>query len=200
MPKENKSLKLFQDKAKEFESAYEEFDAFYDQFKNFFSKDFSAQELEIVKNIREIVSQLDGNGNPDAFRKWGGDTLSRAEFRLANFLLPLGEITNQKVQRANAMGRWVKWKRFNEWSPAKEALELKLESEAKEGEKVGKVYKDEVENEVGKKIFAESMIEAFMSGHADYLLSIHDSVKSILVALAHRINLKRDEKPLNRKQ
>jgi hypothetical protein len=199
----NKSLKLFEEKSEEFQDAFEGFNKFYEQFEEFFfAKDFSEQELELVKKLKQQIDILEKGKiirGQQHYINWDGDDLTRAEFKIASYLLPLGEIASQKVQRSNAMNRWVKWRKFNEWSPVKSFLEKKLIEETESLEKKGRVYKEEIENLVGKKIFAESMLESFLQGHADQLMNLFDSTRSILTALAHRINLKKDERSLDRK-
>ena len=201
----NKSLELFEQKVKEVESSYEAFEVFYNKFKNYFiGKDFSKEEVELVNKIHEQVDILDKGKLVNGKRHyafWDGDDLTRAEFRIANYLLPLGAITSEKMQRVNAMGRYVKFRRFDEWNPAKAKLEKDLLATAPPGteDKLPRILKDEIEGEVAKKIFAESIIESFMQGHADNLQLVHDSTKSILTALAHRINLMRSERDYNKK-
>ena len=90
----------------------------------------------------------------------------------------------------------IKWRKHNEWSPTKSKLEKAL---AKDGEKKPRVFKEDVEAEVSKEIFAENVMDALMAGHADLLTTMFDATKSLLTALAHRINLKKDERNLSKR-
>lgn len=201
--KNDKTEKLFESKKLELENAYDEFGDFYSKMDDHFrEREVSNEELELIGNIKQIVEQLDkgkknASGSFSGYGSWTGDDLTRADSRLAGMLLPLGELASEKIQKANVMGRFVKWKRYNEWSPAKALLEKNLADLSKDGNK--RVIKEEIEAVVSKKIFAESVIESMLSGHADKLMTMFDATKSILTALAHRINLKRDERSLNRK-
>ena len=85
------------------------------------------------------------------------------------------------------MGRWIKYKKHNEWNPAKKRLEEKLAANEK------RVLVGEIEAEINKKLFAETIIEGFMESHTDRLVGLQDSLRAVLTALAHRINLKRQE-------
>ena len=194
---------IFESKKEELESAYSAFSEFYSKMDEYFrSKEVSSDELQLIKAIHYIVEELDKgkkgkDGKLMGYGSWTGDDLTRADNRLANYLLTLGELANQKVQKANTMGRWLKWRKHNEWNPAKQVLEKQLESLEKDKQK--RILKDDIEAEVSKKLFADSVIEAMMAGHADLLLTMFDATKSVLTALAHRINLKKDERQLVRK-
>lgn len=205
------NLEIFKEKRKELESAYQGFNDFYKKIDELFKeKEVSQIELSIVSQIETIVDELDnGPRNPDfkkeddiskkylGYKSWDGDSLTRADARLATLMFNLGEIASEKIQKANSMNRWVKWRKVNEWNPAKEALEDKLMKAGKNA-KQNRIFKDDIETEVGKKLFAENIIEVFMSGHADLLTTMFDATKSVLTALAHRIGMKRDERQLIR--
>lgn len=191
--------KVFENRKQEFENAYEEFNSFYGQLDSYFrEKEISKEEKDVVDAIHKAVERL-GEGkvhpkNPESkhFAYWDGDDLTRSEYYISQHLVSLSEHAANKVQKANVMGRWVKWRRHNEWDPVKTQLEKELE-EAKKRVLVG-----DIESAVEKKLFAEYAIEALLSAHADRLLSLLDTTKSVLTALAHRIRLKSEEKQLNK--
>jgi len=191
------NIELFESKKKEIESSFEEFDEFYSKMDEFFKKkEVSQDEIEIISQIHLIVEELDKGKTKEGFVSLNGDDLTRSDYKLSQYLLSLGEIASQKAQKANTMGRWVKWKRHNEWNPAKQHLEDKLKEVSEDAKK--RIIKEDIESEVSKRIFADSIIESMMAGHADLLLNIYDSTRSVLTALAHRINLKRQEREINK--
>lgn len=193
-----KTVKIFDAKKVELENAYEEFEDFYNKMDAYFrEKEVSQIEIKIVSEIKNIVDQLDKGKSGKGYRSWTGDDLTRADSRLAGFLFYIGELAAQKAQKANVSGRYIKWKRHNEWNSARQQLESELAQLDKDKQR--RLIKEDIEVEVGKRIFAESVMEAMLSGHADLLMTIFDATKSVLTALAHRINLKRDERQLNRK-
>lgn len=203
------SKELFDEKKKEIESSYDAFNQFYEKMDMLFKeREFSQLELSIVSQIKDIVDTLDnGPRNPSwkegddiknkylGYQKWDGDSLTRSDAKLATLMFNLGELASEKVQKANTMNRWVKWRKVNEWNPAKEALENKL-IQAENNKK--RVFKEDIETEVGKKLFAENIIEVMMSGHADLLTNMFNATRSVLTALAHRIGMKRDERQFTR--
>lgn len=193
-----KSQDVFNKNKEKFDSAYEAFDAFYANMEMYYKeKEFNQNELDVVAEIKSIAETLDKGkkhavtGQHLGYNSWSGDDLTRADGRLATLLITLGEITTDKVQRANVMGKWLKWRRYNEWNPIKSKVEKEL------GDK--KIFKEDIESELGKEIFAESVMESMLAGHADRLESLYDSSKSLLTALAHRINIKKDERQLSQR-
>lgn len=184
---------LFKKKSKEIEDAYGAFNEFYASMDEMYKeREVSKDEVEIVKEIHSIVTSLDKGKNGGGIVSWTGDDLTRAEYRLAVYLAGLSGIAAEKIKRSNSMLRWVKFRKYQEWNPAK----TKIEESLKEGKRA---TKDEIEAEVSKQIFAENMMEAFMAGHADTLTLLCDSTKSILTALTHRINLLKEEQRVSSK-
>ena len=174
---------IFELKKDQLENAYQEFIAFYLEMDKFYTeKEVSETEMDIAGKIVQTVNVLQKR-----FKDFDGDELTRAEFVLAQCWLSLTEITANRIQKSNALGRWVKYKKHNEWKPAKKRLEENLAANEK------RVLVGEIEAEINKKLFAESVMEGFYESHADKLIGIQDSVRGILTALSHRINLKRQE-------
>lgn len=199
------SLKVFEKNKERLESAYGEFINFFQQMDEFFiDKEIPKDELVVIKEIKEIAETLDRgklgkDGKFLGYNSWTGEDLTRADGRIATLLLTIGEFASKAVLKSNVMGRWVKWKKYNEWSPIKSRLEKALMEKEENKNKNPRVFKEDIEAEVSKEIFSESVIEAMMAGHADKLTTIFDATKSLLTALAHRINLKKEERSLNRR-
>lgn len=198
------SSKIFDRSKEEIESVFDEFDVFYSRMEDFLKeKEVNEHELSVVKEIQTIIDSLDKGpknmttGSYDlGYSGWDGDSLTRADGRIATLMFNLGSIASQKVQKANVYGRWTKWKKFNAWNPAKESLEKQLT----EAGKTPRVFKEDIEVEVGKKLFAENVIETMMAGHADLLTTMFDATRSVLTALAHRINFELGERKFSKGQ
>lgn len=197
---------IFERNKEKVENAYEAFAIFYQGMDEYFrSKEVTPEEALVIKEIKDIAETLDkgkkdAKGNFRGYNSWTGDDLTRADGRLATLLLTLGEYASQAVLRANVMGRWTKWRKYNEWSPTKSKLEKVLMDASDDKKKVPRVFKEDIEAEVSKEIFAENVLEGMMAGHADLLTTMFDATKSLLTALAHRINLKKEERSLSRRQ
>ena len=162
----------------QFEKAYSDFINFYFEVDSYYAKkEITENETEIAGNIAKAIKAL-----TTKYKDLDGDTLTRAEFALSQYWLSLSEITAQRVQKANTLGRWIKYKKHNEWNPAKKRLEEKRAANEK------RVLVGEIEAEINKKLFAETIIEGFMESHTDRLVGLQDSLRAVLTALAHRIN------------
>src|SRR3990167_726920 len=105
------SSKLFEQSKQQIESAFEEFDDFYVKMQGLLKeREFSPHELSIVKEIQEIINDLEKGPKNSAgqyvgYKGWDGDTLTRADGRLATLMFNLGGIASEKVQKANVYGR-----------------------------------------------------------------------------------------------
>lgn len=131
-------------------------------------------EEQTVKQLKDEVTKAAGN---IPFH-----ILARYEARIATLNMTLGEQASERVKQANMAYRFVKWKKSSEWNNTKARMKKDTE----------KVLVGDIENELVKITFADSMVEAYLQGLADRLLTLHGDTRSFLNSVAHRIRIETD--------
>lgn len=149
----------------------DEFLEFFDQLNSTFSSKLSTDlERQTVKDIKSSIELSIGECTlPDQIR------LNK---RIGTLLVTLGSLASERVKQANVAYRWLRWKRHDEWNPAKKLLQQSMD----------KVLVGDIEQEVAKRTISEEMIESNIQGLADWMTTFHKDVYSYKSALQRQID------------
>lgn len=149
--------------------------------KTFRGKLTNKLEQDTVRQIKDEVTKASAN---IPFH-----VLTRYEARIATLNMTLGELATERMKQANVAFRYTKWRKSSEWNPIKKQIE-------KENERV---LVGDIEHELVKKTFSDSMLESYLQGLADWLEVLHGDVRSFLTSCAHRIRTDYDDYSLSNK-
>lgn len=163
----------------------------YKQKKLDFWKMVKEDERYVIRRVEDLMKELDFNdeGNLNYLMAMQGEQLTMYINKLAGLRDRLGDIANEYMTDANFIYRYWKNKYVCEFTPAK----LKVTKRINNSDIGEKLYKEDIEAEVQKKVWEEQLMEVIIQEFGNYLITKVESIEIRINALKDRLKEKHRE-------